>query len=43
MQTIPYEVYFATVFNEIEKLFNVAQTGNMEYLYDLYYKHWLHE
>lgn len=43
--TIPnlvLEKVLAMVFNEIERLINIVQTGNVRYLLDLYYKHWLH-
>ncbi|CAG9853591.1 unnamed protein product [Phyllotreta striolata] len=42
MKQIAYEVYFASVFNEFEKIYNVVQTGNVDYFFDLYYKYWLH-
>ncbi|KAJ8954187.1 hypothetical protein NQ318_005782 [Aromia moschata] len=42
IKTIGYEVYFAAVFNEIERTLNEVQKGNMDYVFDLYYKYWLH-
>lgn len=39
---LEYEQFFANVFNEIEKLIDLVQTGDFKYLYDLYYKLWLH-
>lgn len=40
---ISYERYFATVFNHVEKIFNIVQGGDMDYFYDLYYQYWLHK
>lgn len=42
LQPIGYEQYFALVFNEIERIFKRVQDGDIDYLYDLYYKYWLH-
>lgn len=42
LKTIPYEVYFADVFNELERIYRIVQSGNLDYFYDLYYKYWLH-
>ncbi|XP_022908041.2 biotin--protein ligase [Onthophagus taurus] len=40
---IPFEKYFALVFNELERILNVIDNqGNMDYFYELYYKYWLH-
>ncbi|CAH0549555.1 unnamed protein product [Brassicogethes aeneus] len=39
---ISYENYFAEVFNEIERLYEVFQNGDVDYFYNLYYKYWLH-
>lgn len=39
---LEYERFFANVFNEIEELIDIVQSGDFEYLYDLYYKLWLH-
>lgn len=40
---LDYECFFANVFNEIEELLYVVQThSDFDYLYDLYYKLWLH-
>ncbi|CAH1110239.1 unnamed protein product [Psylliodes chrysocephalus] len=43
MKPISYEVYFASVFNEFEKVYNIVQQGDMDHFYDLYYKYWLHK
>uniref|UniRef100_A0A1L8E040 Putative biotin holocarboxylase synthetase/biotin-protein ligase n=1 Tax=Nyssomyia neivai TaxID=330878 RepID=A0A1L8E040_9DIPT len=39
-----YEHVLAQIFNEIERIFRRVQDGTngLEYLYDLYYKFWLH-
>lgn len=42
LQIIQYEKFFALVFNEIERIFKQVQSGDIDYLYDLYYKYWLH-
>lgn len=39
---LEYECFFANVFNEIEELIEIVQKGDLIYLYDLYYKLWLH-
>lgn len=39
---LQYEQFFANVFNEIEELIDIVQTGDFHHLYDLYYKLWLH-
>lgn len=39
---VTYEGFFASVFNEIESLYDLVQNGQTEYLFDLYYKYWLH-
>lgn len=39
---VEYEHFFANVFNQMEKLIEIIQSGNMELLFDLYYLHWLH-
>lgn len=39
---LTYERFFALVFNEIEKLYETVQSGNLEHFYELYYKLWLH-
>lgn len=36
------EKSLALMFNEIERLINIVQAGDVQYLLDLYYKHWLH-
>lgn len=43
INTIPYEAYFAAVFNETEKLLNSYQKGDPDSFFDLYYKYWLHK
>nr|XP_023018683.1 uncharacterized protein LOC111507580 isoform X1 [Leptinotarsa decemlineata] len=42
IKTISYETYFAEVFNELERIYEIVQGGDTEYLYDMYYKYWLH-
>lgn len=42
LDIIPYEKFFALVFNETERIYKVVQKGDIDYLYDLYYKYWLH-
>lgn len=39
---LEYECFFASVFNEIEELIDIVQTGNLDHLFDMYYKLWLH-
>ncbi|KAJ8916594.1 hypothetical protein NQ315_000238 [Exocentrus adspersus] len=39
---VSYEAYFASVFNETEKLLNRYQKGDAESFFGLYYKYWLH-
>ena len=39
---LTFEKTLAHIFNEIENILNRVQTGDMDYLYDLYYKCWLH-
>lgn len=39
---LTYEKALTLVFNEIEALFERVQSGDLEYLYDMYYKCWLH-
>lgn len=39
---VGYEQFFANVFNEMENLIDIVQTGNMAHLFDLYYQNWLH-
>lgn len=39
---LEYECFFANVSNEIERLLDIVQDGDFQYLYDLYYKLWLH-
>lgn len=42
LETISYERFFALVFNELERIYKTVQAGDLDYLYDLYYKYWLH-
>uniref|UniRef100_A0A2S2NYB8 Biotin--protein ligase n=2 Tax=Schizaphis graminum TaxID=13262 RepID=A0A2S2NYB8_SCHGA len=42
LNTLTYEQYFATVFTELERLLNQVQNGNVDIIFDLYYKYWLH-
>lgn len=37
------EKYFALVFTQLENLLNTAQNDNIDVVFDLYYKYWLHE
>lgn len=39
---LTYEKTLALIFNEIERILERVQSGDVEYLYDLYYKCWLH-
>lgn len=36
------EKFFAATFNEVEKLIENTQREGVNYLLDLYYRHWLH-
>ncbi|XP_044261348.1 biotin--protein ligase [Tribolium madens] len=42
IKPIPYEKYFAAVFNEIERLYLDVQKNGFEPFFDLYYQYWLH-
>jgi biotin--protein ligase len=42
LRPIPYEKYFAIVFNEIERIYFDVQKKGIDGFTDLYYKHWLH-
>lgn len=42
LEPIAYERFFALVFNELERIYKTVQAGDLDYLYDLYYKYWLH-
>lgn len=42
MPKLEYERFFANVFNEMEELIYIVQSGDFDHLYDLYYKLWLH-
>lgn len=37
------EKCFALVFTQLENLLNTAQNDNIDVVFDLYYKYWLHE
>lgn len=39
---IKQEKFFAFVFNEIERLIDVIQTGGLDEFYELYYANWMH-
>lgn len=39
---LTYEKALSLVFNEIEVLFERIQSGDLQYLYDMYYNCWLH-
>lgn len=40
---LTYERYFALVFNELEKLWDIVQSGDMDTFLNLYYKFWMHK
>lgn len=40
---LTFEKTLALIFNEMEKIMNRVQSGNLDYLYELYYKCWLHK
>ncbi|KAL0117814.1 hypothetical protein PUN28_008894 [Cardiocondyla obscurior] len=42
LETFSFEKYLALVFNELELLLDILQSGNTEHFYQLYYKYWLH-
>ncbi|XP_076390314.1 holocarboxylase synthetase-like protein isoform X2 [Megachile rotundata] len=42
LQTISYELYYAIVFNAIEKWFNIVQNGDIDLFLDAYYTYWMH-
>lgn len=42
LDEIPYEKLFAITFTELERIYNIIQQDNINYLYELYYKYWLH-
>lgn len=42
LRELSYEKVLAIIFNEIELILNRVQTGDVNYLYDLYYSCWLH-
>lgn len=39
---LAYELALATIFTEIEMLYNKVQLEGIEYLIKLYYQYWLH-
>lgn len=39
---LTYEKTLAIIFNEIENILDRVQTGDVQYLYDLYQSCWLH-
>lgn len=39
---LTFEKTLALIFNQIESILDRVQSGDVQYLYDLYYKHWLH-
>lgn len=42
LKTLSDEKYFAAIFTELERLLNQVQNGNVDIIFDLYYKYWLH-
>lgn len=40
---LTFEKTLALIFNEMEKIMNQVQSTNLDYLYELYYKCWLHK
>lgn len=42
LKTLTFEEYFGAVFTELEALLNQVQNGNVDIIFDLYYKYWLH-
>lgn len=42
LKPLTYEKVLAIIFNEVELIWNRVQSGDVEYLYDLYYNLWLH-
>ncbi|XP_076625929.1 holocarboxylase synthetase-like protein isoform X2 [Colletes latitarsis] len=42
LKTIAYEQYFAIVFSEIERWYNIMQSGRKDIFLDAYYTYWLH-
>ncbi|KAJ8682026.1 hypothetical protein QAD02_017818 [Eretmocerus hayati] len=42
VKKLTLERYLALVFNELESLLDIVQAGNMDHLYKLYYKYWMH-
>ncbi|XP_050436553.1 biotin--protein ligase [Adelges cooleyi] len=42
LSTLSPEQYFGAVFTELERLLNQVEQGNVDIIFDLYYKYWLH-
>ena len=42
LKKLTYGRFLALLFSEIERLLNIVQNDNIEYLYEIYYKYWLH-
>lgn len=42
LPNLKYEYLLATIFNEIESLYNKVQSDGVSSLYETYYKYWLH-
>lgn len=40
---ISFEKFLALTFTELERIFNTVQNDNLDYLFELYYKYWLHK
>jgi len=40
---ISYELYLALAFTELERLYNVVQSGGTDDFLQLYYRFWLHK
>ena len=41
--TLTAEKYFAFVFNKLESLLDTIEKNNLDIVFDLYYKYWLHK
>jgi biotin--protein ligase len=42
LRKLTYEEFLARVFSEIENLLHIVQNGNINHMYDQYYKNWMH-
>lgn len=42
LPNLSLETALATIFNEIERLIGIVQSGNVQQFLDIYYQHWLH-